>query len=244
MWCTACCKEGCLSSYLDLKAVNVLTGQLSISQTFFCLWPPSELDSYVCPPSEFDSYVWPPSEHDSYVWPPSELDSYVCTQHPTLSRRCCLWKEVTLFIKIYVYFMYIYCVVFKYSMYDTLFTCTHNNNLLTIGFIFSVFLGSDEHCNVVCVLLQCGQWQATQRQGSNLLLTTIKSPNRNQIQPIRSRKSNKMQLCLLFCGVCRVEGNLWINFKFEVFYSGSKISVTHSEVTVAPKIFRHSPVAS
>jgi hypothetical protein len=42
-------------------------------------------------------------------------------------------------------------------MYNTPFTCTTNNLLLTIGFISSVFLGPNEQCKILNVQLQCGQ---------------------------------------------------------------------------------------
>jgi len=61
--------------------------------------------------------------------------------------------------------------------YNTLFTCTSNSILLTIGFIYSVFLGPDEQCKILNVRLQCSQGQATQRQGGYLLLRASKSPN-------------------------------------------------------------------
>jgi hypothetical protein len=39
------------------------------------------------------------------------------------------------------------------------------------------------------------------------------------------------------------EGNFWLTFEFEIFYSGTEVSVAHSKVTVTSLTFRHSPVA-
>jgi hypothetical protein len=68
-------------------------------------------------------------------------------------------------------------------MYNILFTGASNNILLTIGFISSLFLGPEEQCKILNVRLQCGQWQATQRQGGYILLTASKSLNWNRIRP-------------------------------------------------------------
>jgi len=71
-----------------------------------------------------------------------------------------------------------FSILFRYNT-----PFTSNNILLTIGFISSVFLGPDEQCKLLNVRLQCGQGQATKRQGGYVLLTAIKSPSWNQIRP-------------------------------------------------------------
>lgn len=63
----------------------------------------------------------------------------------------------------------------------------------------------------------------SQYQGGYVLLAANTSPK---------WKSNKIQICLLCCGGCRAEGNLWLNFKFERFYSYGKVLEAHSKVTV------------
>jgi len=70
----------------------------------------------------------------------------------------------------------------------------------------------------------------------------LSHPTETRFDQIICEKSNKAQLCLLCCGVCRGNGNLWITFKFEVFYSDSEVSVTHCRCGFL--IYRHSPVAS
>jgi len=45
-----------------------------------------------------------------------------------------------------------------------------------------------------------------------------------------------MYLCLPCCGGCRGEGKAWLNFTFEVLYSGSEVSVTYSKVIMAPSV--------
>jgi hypothetical protein len=60
-----------------------------------------------------------------------------------------------------VYFYFIYLQYFMFLnillVFNTQFTCTSNNILLTIGIIFCVFLGSAEQWKILNVQLQCGQ---------------------------------------------------------------------------------------
>jgi hypothetical protein len=42
---------------------------------------------------------------------------------------------------------------------------------------------------------------------------------------------------------CRGGGNNLLDFKFEIFCSGSELPVSHSKVIVAPQTFRYSHVA-
>ena len=133
--------------------------------------------------------------------------------------------------------MLFFSILFRHN---TLFTCTSNNILLTFVFISSVFLRPVEHCKILNVRLQCGQWQATQRQGVTYFWQPVSHPTETRFDQIRCEKSNKTQLCLLCCGVCRGEGDLCITFKFEVFYSDSEVSVTHSKSLWPPKFQSYS----
>jgi hypothetical protein len=78
-------------------------------------------------------------------------------------------------------------------------------------------------------------------------LTANKCPTWSQIPPDTRQKICKIQLCLLCCGVCRGEGNIWFNCKFEIFrqwnFSGSpknygfcseEIEVWHVQSNFAP----------
>ena len=131
------------------------------------------------------SCSWSLFDLHSSVWPPTP------PPHPPIHRLCCLWKEViispilVLWLE-YIFISFIYNILLFWNillMYNTLFTCTNNNLLLTISLISSMFLRPNEQCKLLNVQLQCGQWQATQRQGGYVLLTGIKSNNWNQIQP-------------------------------------------------------------
>ena len=56
-------------------------------------------------------------------------------------------------------FIHTTLLVFKiFFWYDKLFTYTISNSPLTIGAIFSVFLGYDEQLQDLDIQLQCGQW--------------------------------------------------------------------------------------
>ena len=126
---------------------------------------------------------WSLFDLHSSVWPTTPppqpfIDSVACEKELLCHR---FW----FYVRIYFYFIYLQYFMFWniLLMYNTLFTCTSNNILLTTGFISSVFLGPDEQCKILNVLLQCDQWQATQRQGGYVFLTGIKSTNWNQIRP-------------------------------------------------------------
>jgi hypothetical protein len=120
--------------------------------------------------------------------------SFICVAHdpppphPFIDSVACekelLCHRFWFYVRIYFYFIYLQYFVFWniLLMYNTLFTCTSNNIMLTIGFISSVFLGPDEQCNILNVRLQCGHWVTTQQQGGYVILTAIKSTNWNQIR--------------------------------------------------------------
>jgi hypothetical protein len=102
--------------------------------------------------------------------------------------------------------------------------------LFVAGVIFSVFFGPDEY-------LQISEFPAVlwsvisedllfpQHQGGYVLLTANKSPVCKEIPPDKVwEKSSTIQLGLLWCEVCRGEGNLRMNFKFDIFYSFSEVT--------------------
>jgi len=65
-------------------------------------------------------------------------------------------------------------------------------------------------------------------------LTANETPTETTFKQVRCGESEKVEMPLLCPGVCKGEGNCSFNFKFEILYVGSKISVAHSKVTVAP----------
>jgi hypothetical protein len=62
----------------------------------------------------------------------------------------------------------------------------------------------------------------------------MSNPTETRFNQTGCGKSNKMYLCLLCCGGSRGEGKNRLNFKFEILYSGSEVSVTYSKVIIAP----------
>jgi hypothetical protein len=99
------------------------------------------------------------------------------------------------------------------------------------GITFSVFLGPDEHfwifeCPVALWLLIREDHPAAQNQGGYILLRADKPPNWKQITQTTRGKGNKIQLFFFSAARgCTGDGNLWFNFKFQIFYSGNEVSV-------------------
>ena len=67
----------------------------------------------------------------------------------------------------------------------------------------------------------------------------ISHPPETRFNHTRCGESNKMQLYLLCCGGCRGERNIWFTFNFEIMYSGSEVSMAHSESTMSLINLRH-----
>jgi hypothetical protein len=169
--------------------------------------------------------------------------SFICLAPPsfvgtvTYEKKLLYFHIVDLYIRIYLYNFYLhYCIVLYILLrYITLFADTSTNILLIIGIIFSVFLGPDKHLQFWMSVAVC-QWQAKIVCLHNIKAVTyfwqqISHQTETGFNQIRCGKSNNIQLCFVFCGGCRGEGNLWLNFEFEIFYSGSGVSVSHSKVT-------------
>jgi len=68
--------------------------------------------------------------------------------------------------------------------------------------------------------------------GKGVLL--IRPPTEITFSHIICGEKQQIQLCLLCCEACRGGGNLWFNFKFHIFYSGTEVSVAHSKITAGP----------
>jgi hypothetical protein len=154
-------------------------------------------------------------------------------------KKLLYFHVVDLYVRVHLYYFYLqYCIFLNFLFrYNTLFTYTSKNILLIIG-------------------IQCIAWawwtlasfrisgdSVVSDKQRQLLFTTSRrlrtfwqqtSPTEIRLNQIRCGKSNKIQLCRLHWGGCEREGNLWFNFKFEIFYSGSEVSVAHSKITVAP----------
>jgi hypothetical protein len=47
-------------------------------------------------------------------------------------------------------------------------------------------------------------------------------------------KPIKYNFAFCVAGRCNRDGNLGFSFKFAIFYSGTEVSLAHSELTVAP----------
>jgi hypothetical protein len=89
------------------------------------------------------------------------------------------------------------------------------------------------------VQLQCSQWEAKIISQYNIKSLTylwqqISHPIEIRFNQVRCGKITKVQHGLLCCGRCRGKRNLWLNFKFEIFYSCSEIPVAHAKVIVIP----------
>ena len=77
-------------------------------------------------------------------------------------------------------------------------------------------------------------WCSTLFNYTSKNVLVIMSPTETKFSHIICGKSNKIQLWLLCCGGCRGGANLRLNFKFQIFYSDSEVSVAHSKVTAGP----------
>jgi hypothetical protein len=106
--------------------------------------------------------------------------------------------------------------------------------------MFSVFLGHDEHLQV----LECSVsvWSVNSTEAVMFFWQQMSRPSETRFNLTRCGRSNNIEFFLFCCWCWRAEGSFWFSLKFEIRYSGRELSVAHS-FTVAPLIFRNSVVA-